>query len=53
MKCSLVVVASVVVVVVVVEGSLEAKLPTIWRDENGTARKKLGRGESQKGEDQR
>ena len=35
------------------EGSLEAKLPTIWRDENGTARKKLGRGESQKGEDQR
>ena len=34
-----------------VEGSLEAKLPTIWRDGNGTARKKLGRGESQKGED--
>ena len=34
-----------------VEGSLEAKLPTIWRDENGTARKKLGRGESQKRED--
>ena len=31
------------------EGSLEAKLPTIWRDENGTARKKLGRGESQQG----
>ena len=37
----------------VIEGSLEAKLPTIWRDENGTARKKLGRGESQQGEDQR
>ena len=36
-----------------IEGSLEAKLPTIWRDENGTARKKLGRVESQKGEDQR
>ena len=37
------------------EGSLEAKLPTIWRDGNGTAgpRKKLGRGESQKGEDKR
>ena len=33
------------------EGSLEAKLPTIWRDGNGTARKKLGRGESQKRED--
>ena len=30
---------------------MEAKLPTIWRDENGTARKKLGRGESQKRED--
>ena len=27
---------------------MEAKLPTIWRDGNGTARKKLGRGESQK-----
>ena len=37
----------------IIEGSLEAKLPTIWRDENGTARKKLGRGESQQGEDQR
>ena len=34
----------------IVEGSLEAKLQTIWRDGNGTARKKLGRGESQKGE---
>ena len=34
----------------VTEGSLEAKLPTIWKDEKGTARKKLGRGESQKGE---
>ena len=34
----------------VIEGSLEAKLPTIWRDGNGTARKKLGRGESQEGE---
>ena len=29
------------------EGSLEAKLPTLWRDGNGTARKKVGRGESQ------
>ena len=29
-----------------IEGSLEAKLPTIWKDGNGTARKKLGRGES-------
>ena len=37
----------------IIEGSLEAKLPTIWRDGNGTARKKLGRGESQKGEDER
>ena len=36
-----------------VEGSLEAKLPTIWKDGNGTERKKLGRGESQQGEDQR
>ena len=36
-----------------IEGSLEAKLPTIWRDGNGTARKKLGRGESPKGEDKR
>ena len=35
------------------QGSLEAKLPTIWRDGKGTARKKLGRGESQKGEDKR
>ena len=31
-----------------IEGSLEAKLPTIWKDGKGTARKKLGRGESQK-----
>ena len=30
----------------IIEGSLEAKLPTIWKDGNGTARKKLGRGES-------
>ena len=30
----------------IVEGSLEAKLPTIWKNGNGTARKKLGRGES-------
>ena len=37
-----------VFVVLVIEGSLEAKLPTIWRDGNGTARKKLGRGESSK-----
>ena len=36
-----------------IEGSLEAKLPTIWRDGNGTARKKLGRGESQQEEDKR
>ena len=35
------------------EGSLEAKLPTIWTDGKSTARKKLGRGESQKGEDKR
>ena len=34
-----------------IKGSLEAKLPTIWRDGNGTARKKLGRGESEQGED--
>ena len=44
----LLIVVVVVVVVVVVEGSLEAKLPTIWKDGNGTARKKLGREESQK-----
>ena len=37
----------------IIEGSLEAKLPKIWRDVNGTARKKLGCGESQKGEDKR
>ena len=37
----------------IIEGSLEAKLPTIWRDENGTARKKLGRGESQQGKEKR
>ena len=39
----------------VIEGSLEVKLPTIWTDEKqrSRARKKLGRGESQKGEDQR
>ena len=30
----------------IIEGSLEAKLTTIWKDGNGTARKKLGRGES-------
>ena len=36
---------------VMFEGSLKAKLPTVWRDGNGTARKKLGRGESQHGED--
>ena len=35
------------------EGSLEDKLPTIWGDGKGTARKKLGHGESQKGEDER
>ena len=33
----------------IIEGSLEAKLPTIWRDGNGAARKKLGRGESPEG----
>ena len=31
---------------IMIEGSLEAKLPTICKDGNGTARKKLGRGES-------
>ena len=42
----------VVVVVVVIEGSLEAKLPTIWRDENAVAaQQKLRDGESQKRED--
>ena len=35
------------------QGSLEAKLPTIWRDGKGTARKKLRGEESQKGEDKR
>ena len=35
------------------KGSLEAKLPTVWTDGKGTARKKLGHEESQKGEDQR
>ena len=30
----------------IVEGSLEAKLPTIGKNGNGTARKKLGGGES-------
>ena len=39
-------------------GSLEAKLPTVWTDGKAQparrrARKKLGRGESQKGEDKR
>ena len=29
-----------------IEGSLEAKLPTIWKGGNGTARKKHGREES-------
>ena len=29
-----------------IEGSLEAKLPTIWKDGNGTARQQLGREES-------
>ena len=43
---------------VIVEGSLEAKLPTIWTDGKeqpgrSRARKKLGRGESQKGKDKR
>ena len=42
----------------IVEGSLEAKLPTKWTDVKAQpgrsrARKKLGRGESQKGEDKR
>ena len=37
----------------IIEGSLEAKLPTIWKDGNGTVRKKLGREESQEGEDKR
>ena len=36
----------VMIIIVIIEGSLEAKLPTIWKDGNGTARKKLGRGES-------
>ena len=40
------------------EGSLEAKLPTLWTDGKAQrvgsrARKKLGRGESQTGEDKR
>ena len=42
----------VYIYIYIIEGSLEAKLPTIWRDGTGTARK-LGRGESQKGEGQR
>ena len=42
----------------VIEGSLEAKLPTIWTDGKAQpgrsrARKKLGSGESQKGKDKR
>ena len=36
-----------------IEGSLEVKLPTIWTDGNGTVRKKLRHGESQKGADKR
>ena len=35
-----------IVVEYLIEGSLEAKLPTICKDGNGTARKKLRRGES-------
>ena len=38
-------------IIMLIEGSLEAKLLTIWRDGNGTARKKLGHGESQKREE--
>ena len=45
-----IVVEKEVYIYLIIEGSLEAKLPTIWRDGNGTARKKLGRGESQTGE---
>ena len=37
----------------IIEGSLEAKLPTIWKDGKGAARKKLGHGEGPKGEDKR
>ena len=39
-----------------IEGSLEAKLPTIWTDDDrwkSTARKKIRHGESQKGEDKK
>ena len=41
-----------------IEGNLEAKLPTIWTDRKAQpgrsrATMKLGRGESQKGEDER
>ena len=36
-----------------IEGSLEAKFPIIWKDGNGAARKKFGRGESETGEDER
>ena len=42
----IIIVAILIIIVVIIEGSLEAKLPTIWKDGNGTARKKLGRGES-------
>ena len=37
-----------------IEGSLEVKFPTIWTDATGRkARKKLRRGDSQKGEGER
>ena len=42
----MIVIIVVTVKIIMIEGSLEAKLPTIWKDGNGTARKKLGRGES-------
>ena len=37
----------------IIEGSLEAKLPTIWTDGNAQAGKKIRHEESQKGEDKR
>ena len=48
MVCTLFVPSNMYTYVSIIEGSLEAKLPTIWKDGNGTARKKLGRGESEK-----
>ena len=43
--------SEIVAVIAIIEGSLEVKLPTIWRDENAVSREKGQKRKDQKKED--